>query len=433
MKRLHLSARNRVMIVVGIVLVMAVALALDLHFHGLAWNVFYLTTGEETPLGQIAGFIQYVGNVTRRQPIVNGSSSPDWKADTGGNSIGVNTFLENEVEVAKRERQVQLIADAGIGWIRQQFSWEDIEISARGNFNDTRNGAAVSAWDKYDNIVDLAGKYHLQIIARLGKPPLWSEPTGSLQGYTPPTDTQDFVNYATTLATRYKGKIHVYQVWNEPNIYPEWGNQDVNPEQYTDILCRTYHALKVVDPSILVMSATLAQTVELSGQNLNDLVYLQRMYAAGAAKCFDILGAQGYGLFSGPTDQRMRPTSINFAHLLWLRDMMIANDDGAKPIWVGEMAWNPVPDAKAAPDIQDRLRYGQVSDDQAARYAVGAYQRAQQEWPFVGVICYYYFKRADDSEKNQSWYYFRMAEPDFTLRPVYDAVKTFATQGQAKN
>ncbi|HLY27556.1 MAG TPA: hypothetical protein VKQ72_14525, partial [Aggregatilineales bacterium] len=93
MKRLHLSARNRVMIVVGIVLVMAVALALDLHFHGLAWNVFYLTTGEETPLGQIAGFIQYVGNVTRRQPIVNGSSSPDWTADTGGNSFGVNTFL----------------------------------------------------------------------------------------------------------------------------------------------------------------------------------------------------------------------------------------------------------------------------------------------------------------------------------------------------
>src|SRR5260221_3575287 len=128
------------------------------------------------------------------------------------------------------------------------------------------------------------------------------------------------------------------------------------------------------------MSATLGQTVELSGANLNDLVYLQRMYAAGAGKCFDILGAQGYGLFSGPTDHRMRPTTINFAHVEWLRDMMIANGDAAKPIWIGEMAWNPVPDEATVPDIKNRLNYGQVSEEQAARYPVEGYQRAKQEW-----------------------------------------------------
>ena len=50
------------------------------------------------------------------------------------------------------------------------------------------------------------------------------------------------------VAERYQGRIHYYQIWNEPNIYPEWGEQTVNPEAYTELLCRTYAALKAVDP-----------------------------------------------------------------------------------------------------------------------------------------------------------------------------------------
>jgi hypothetical protein len=86
------------------------------------------------------------------------------------------------------------------------------------------------------------------------------------------------------------------------------------------------------------------------------------------------------------------------------------------------MAWNPVPDEQTAPDIQDRLRFGQVTDEQAARYTVEAFRRARAEWPFVGVINVWFFKRPDDSEKNQSWYYFRLVDPDFTPRPVYNAI-----------
>ena len=47
---------------------------------------------------------------------------------------GVNTFLQQEVEPEKRERQLQMIREAGFGMIRQQFPWEDIEIDGRGDF-----------------------------------------------------------------------------------------------------------------------------------------------------------------------------------------------------------------------------------------------------------------------------------------------------------
>lgn len=45
----------------------------------------------------------------------------------------------------------------------------------------------------------------------------------------------------------------------------------------------------------------------------------------------------------------------------------------------------------------------------------------------MGVICYWFFKRADDREKDQPFYYFRLAEPDFTPHPVYWALEELAT------
>jgi hypothetical protein len=48
-----------------------------------------------------------------------------------------------------------------------------------------------------------------------------------------------------------------------------------------------------------------------------------------------------------------------------------------------------------------------------------------EEWPWVGVVNFWFFKRPSDAEKDQSWYYFRMVEPDFTALPVYDAMREY--------
>ncbi len=418
--------RPRTLIVLALLAVVATgALALDLAFEGAIYGYFWQVTGETEPLEQLLGFGQYLVRWTRAQPDTRPFASIPL-ADV--NPFAVNTFLEQEVEPAKRERQMQMIAEAGFGWIRQQFPWEDIEIHAKGDFTDRRNldvHGAISAWDKYDHIVALAEQYGVRIIARLGGPmPAWSLPEGTTNRYTPPADFQDFVDYAVAVATRYRGRIQHYQVWNEPNLYPEWGEQTVNAEAYTDLLCRTYHALKAIDPQIVVITGAIGPTIDLSGRNAYDVLYLQRMYQAGAGACFDVLAVQGYGLWSGPTDRRLRPTTINFQRHLYLRDVMVANGDAHKPIWISEAGWNPVPDDPAIADLE---RYGRVTMEQAAAWGPLAYQRAAEEWPWVGVIAWWYFKRADDSERGQSWYYFRLVEPDFTPTPVYEALKAYMT------
>jgi hypothetical protein len=176
----------------------------------------------------------------------------------------------------------------------------------------------------------------------------------------------------------------------------------------------------------VVISGALAQTIPLGPRDLNDFIFLQRMYDAGAGDYFDVLAMQGYGLWSGPTDRRMRPRVLNFSRPLYLREIMVKNGDADKPIWLTEMNWN------APPADFPNKQFGYVTPEQQADYAVLAFQRAQREWPWLGVINVWFFKRATDTETDQPMYYFRLVEPGFEPMPVYYALGEFAHGDEAQ-
>ena len=387
-------------------------------------NSLYNLTGEEALPGQLAGVVHWFNTAVRPQPIL-APEEIQGNALTYPNvsSYGVNTFLQQEVEPEKRARSLDLVQAAGMVFLRQEFPWEDIEVHGKGDFIDRRNEPdGVDAWAKYDQIVAMAAERDLQLIARLSNPPSWSRAQGDEIGTNaPPDDFDDFGDFVAAVADRYRGQITYYQVWNEPNGNEEWGKQDVDPEAYTQLLCNAYGRIKAADPTAVVLAGALTPTVANNGSNMNDLIFLERMYAAGAAACFDVFSAQGYGLWSGPTDQRLRPTVINYPHNLFLRDIMVRHGDGNKPIWISEVGWNAVPEGIAP-------NFGRVTEEQQARYAVEAYQRAQEQWPWLGVNSYWFFKRPADYERDQAWYYFRMMEPDFTPLPVYDAIAAHTAQ-----
>jgi len=175
-------------------------------------------TGESRPLAQTKALLDLVYSALRPPP-----DTADYApvAHAGLNPYGVNTFLEQEVEPAKREQSVRMIAEAGFHWIRQEFPWQDIEIHAKGDFEDRRHQPYRSAWEKYDQIVDLAQRYGLELIVRLSAPPAWSRAQGDAAGtLAPPDNYADFGDFVAAVVSRYRGRIRYYQIWNEPNIYP---------------------------------------------------------------------------------------------------------------------------------------------------------------------------------------------------------------------
>ena len=423
LRRIGKTWRRLALIGAGL-LILLVLVGLDLRQRGLLWGFIWSQTGEESPLAQVRGMVELAGNLIR-QPLDTAPLAPiQHKADI---PYGINTFLQQEVEGAKIEAMLRMISEAGFVWLRQEFPWEDLETDGRGQFD----------WAKYDRIVELTAAHGLRLLVRLSNPPAWSRADPAAGDLAPPDDFQDFVNYAVAVAERYRGRITHYQVWNEPNIYPEWGNSFVEPARYTELLCRTYAALKRVDRDIVVVNAAIAPTVSLDGYyGFSDLIFLQEIYDSGGGDCFDVLSAQGYGLFSGPTDRRLRATSVNAARHTYYRDIMVRNGDAHKPIWLSEASWNATLDAELPPEQIDAFsRFGNVTQEQAARYMPIFYERAQREWPWVSGIMYWFFTRKDPYEADQSFYYFRMVEPDyqpekprFTALPVYHSVRDYIRQ-----
>jgi hypothetical protein len=337
------------------------------------------------------------------------------------NRIGVNVFLDQEVSVEDRRRSLEMLRAAGVGWIRQQIPWKEIERDAKGDFWDRKWNK--DAWANYDNVVDLAQAYGLDVIARVDTSPDWSRPGQSSDSdwdQAPPERYEDYGDFLHTLATRYRGKIRAYQIWNEPNLAIEWGQQAPDPAGYTRLLTIAYERIKAADPDAIVLSAAMAPTIEESDRALNELVFIQQMYDAGARGAFDVLAVQAYGLRSGPDDLRLASGDVNFSRTLVVRELMVKNGDAARPIWATEVGWNAPPAGYSGP-----VPYGAVSEQLQAKYTIRAFERAREEWPWMGVMAVWFFKLPEPWE-GQPWYYFRMVSPDFRPYPVYEALRAYA-------
>jgi O-antigen ligase len=350
--------------------------------------------------------------------------------NTDASPLGVNVFLEKEVDPANIDKTLQMVRDAGFKFVRQDFAWNDIEISGKGNFVDTRNpGTPVSSWDKYDRIVDKCQQYGLQIIARLDSPPVWARiPGDDVEKWRkgPPRDYNDYANFVYTVANRYKGKVKYFQIWNEPNLIGEWGGHPVSPEEYTKLLKAGHDAAKRATPDAVILTAALAPTAENSVANQNDVLFLEGMYREGAAQYFDILSTMLYGLGQSPETRRVDLKYLDFSRPILLRRVMEEFGDIHKTIWISEYAWISLPpDFKGDPA---KNIWGKSVDEQTqAQWLVEGYQRTIKEWPWMGVMCVWYFREPDPHPEEPA-NYFAIVRPDFTPRPAYTAIQQFSKQ-----
>lgn len=342
-------------------------------------------------------------------------SVPRTIPNTDLNPYGANFFLHLEAEQWKIDKTLQMAGEAGLGWVKQQFPWENLEMSS-GRFWDDRYN--VSTWDKFDYIVNTAAKNGLQVIARLDRPPDWAREPNTTP-LSPPKDFAAYGRFVAEVAKHFKGRVRYYQIWNEPNLTEEWGGKPVDPKAYVELLRVACQAIKKVDPNAYVLSAPLAQTVENNPAHLSDVAFLEAMYNNGARQYFDILFANAYG-FSLPPEDAPDPAKLNFSRVLLMRQVMERNGDGAKPVWFNEFGWNASPADLPA----ERLLWGRVTEQQQAEYTARAIQMARRDWPWAGVFNVWFFRQTGQQYQwDDSQFYFRMVDVGFTPRLVYKAVR----------
>ncbi|MGI5837057.1 MAG: hypothetical protein ACOX87_11325 [Chloroflexota bacterium] len=329
---------------------------------------------------------------------------------------GVQVFLWGNPNIG---RDLQLVKDAGFTWIKQMFQWNFIERDGKGEF----------LWNEPDRLVKPINDMGFKLVARIDYQPEWARKDGAHNG--PPDNLQDFGDFIYALVSRYKtgspyGTIHAYEIWNEPNLAREWGNQPPNASEYVQLLKTAYLAAKKADPKAVIVTAGLTPTGTMSNEARPDDVFLEEMYRAGAKDYFDVLGVHAAG-FKAPPE--MSPDEIQarkelggqrffgFRRVEDLRKIMVANGDERKQVMVLEMGWTT--------DNREGSPYAwhAVTEKEKGEYIVRAYQYAKESWsPWIGAMSTIYICDSNWTPEDEQ-YYWALTDPNGEPRESYEIIK----------
>jgi hypothetical protein len=208
------------------------------------------------------------------------------------------------------------------------------------------------------------------------------------------------------VASRYRGRIAAYQIWNEPNLAREWGNQEPDAEAYVDMLAACSQAIRDADPDAILISAGLSPTGNHDAIAHRDDLYFQAMYAADFQQYVDVVGmhAPGYTVPSyGPDDAERdgKGRWATFRRVEDLRKIMIANGDAARQVAILEFGWT------LDPGIHPDYAWFAVPDEATqAQYLVEAYQYAAEHWrPWVGLMSVIYISDPSWTEQDEEYWW----------------------------
>lgn len=178
--------------------------------------------------------------------------------------------------------------------------------------------------DKYVAMANLA---KVEVLLPLGLSPAWaSARPGETSSYksgnaAEPFDMEDWRNYVRTVATRYKGRVRAYEVWNEVNLK---GFYSGSPEKMVQMARLAYETLKEVDPGIIVVSPSVTG----EGRHTE---WLDNYLAKGGGKYADVIGYHFYVPKSQP--ETMLPV------VRLVQKIMRNHGQGNKPLWNTESGW----------------------------------------------------------------------------------------------
>ncbi len=322
--------------------------------------------------------------------------------------LGVHTRLTDEVEEWKIQASLRMVREMGAPWIVEFFPWAYYQAA---------DGSV--AWEHPDQVVGHAEANGLTIIARLGYTPDWARPADTPLTYLDASAYDDFAAFAAAFAARYRGRVGYLIVGNEPNLSFEWGYRATTAADYVALLRVVYPAVKAANPDMVVLAGALAPNLEPAGSPwaVNDLDYLRGMYAAGAADYFDGLAVHAYGL-TFPPEAAPGPELLNFRRVELVREIMVANDDAATPIYVTESGWNDHPRWTMAVRPAQRIQYTLAALDYAAAH-----------WPYVRVVALWAFRYPAPTRSYPDYY--TLVTPEFVAKPLYDALRDYSGNGGA--
>lgn len=216
------------------------------------------------------------------------------------------------------------IHDAAHGWPTIPFAvWRLWDAEVAWPQLEPRDGAW--QFERLDSYVALADQHHVRILLLLGLSPQWASArpeehsTYKPGNAAPPASVRTWRNYVSTVASRYKGRIHEYELWNEPNSQAFYSG---TIEEMVVLAREASQAIRSVDPAAIVVSP--------SATDAKGVAWLRQFLQAGGGKYVDVIGYHFYA--GGKPPEAMLPLIEEVKQTV--RDAGVN-----KPIWNTETGW----------------------------------------------------------------------------------------------
>ena len=308
----------------------------------------------------------------------------------------------------------------GVGWVKQQVTWHTIE-----------HGPDNFEWEQLDWAVAACDGYGFNVLLGVVHAPDWTRASELETG--PPADYAEFGRFMEQVATRYRGRVAAYELWNEPNLAREWRGDTLDPARFVALVAEGAKGVRAGDPDALVISGAPAVTGINDGVTaIDDRVFLRGMYEAGIAQWVDGIGAHPYGFANPPDESWLDPTHVASSHndhpSFFFRDtledyhaIMLEYGDTANRVWVTEFGW-PSVDGMGSMDTTGWEYARQVSEAQHAEYVVRAFQMGdERRW--VGPMFLWNLNLAAIWGADDPVSAYSLLRPDRSYRPAYIALR----------
>ncbi len=150
-------------------------------------------------------------------------------------------------------------------------------------------------WERTDALIEELAGSGMRIMCQFNYTPLWASPFPEKTHVSvcvvdattyAPKDMGDFTNFVEAAVTRYKDRVKIWEVWNEPAVPGGslfWGD---TPENYVRLLKAGYEAVKSVDPSAEVWNGGI-------GMRTAYYAFYEEILKLGAAPYYDKLSLHG--------------------------------------------------------------------------------------------------------------------------------------------
>ena len=215
------------------------------------------------------------------------------------------------------EDGIQLASNLQLDWVKVEIPWAAVQPAK----------AKAIDWTHYESAFQSLAHYRLNVMVSITQPPSWSlTPLGP-----DPALTMRFIQQ---LFQKFGPSISAIEIFPAANTRQGWGAAP-NPGAYMNLWKTINSSLAAAKSAVILVAGGLVSgKTDSSNDQIDDMEFLQGMYASGARDLVQVVSIQLQNPIGAPVTSPSQNEHRVLRHYEEIRQVMLHNDHEKGMLWI---------------------------------------------------------------------------------------------------